>query len=73
MTTATERRRADLLQYVAAYLIDRADQYDTESPCWIALADAAHNIMNGEFEAAVAHGELDGADLLDRVARWRKR
>lgn len=57
-------------QIIAAYLLDRADQYETESPCWIALGDAAANIMNGEATAAFAHGELD--DLLERVERLRR-
>lgn len=46
---------------VAAYLLDRADQYDTESGCWAALADAAHNVWIGEVEAAKANGDLDAA------------
>lgn len=44
---------------VAAYLLDRADQYVTDSPCWIALADAAFNIVVGEVEAAKDNGDLD--------------
>ena len=60
------RRRRVL---VAAYLVDRADQYETDSPCWIALTDAAHNIINGEVEAALANGDLDAA-LIERVSAW---
>lgn len=52
---------------VAAYLLDRADQYVTESGSWVPLVDAAKAIMNGEVETAVAHGELDDPDLLARV------
>lgn len=55
---------------VAAYLMDRADQYETDSPCWVALSDAAHNIMDGYARGAVDAGELD--DLRARVERWRK-
>lgn len=51
----------------AAYLLDRADQYVTDSACWTALADAAHNIMLGEVEAAKRAGELD-AELYERLA-----
>lgn len=62
----TRRQRED----VACYLIDRADQYDTESPCWVALADAAKAVMRGEVEEAVSHGELDDDDIRRRVRRW---
>lgn len=55
------------LRDVAAYLLDRADQYVTESPCHIALSDAAHNIMLGEVEAAKRNGDLD-AELYRRLA-----
>lgn len=51
----------------AAYLLDRADQYVTDSPCHIALADAARNIMLGEVETAKRVGELD-ASLYKRLA-----
>lgn len=46
---------------VAAYLLDRADQYETDSPCWIALADVAQNIMRGEVIAAERNGDFDAA------------
>ena len=52
----------------AAYLLDRADQYETDSACWVALADAAHNIMLGEVASAKRCGELD-ASLYERLAR----
>ena len=52
----------------AAYLLDRADQYETDSACWVALADAAHNIMLGEVEAAKRSGELD-VSLYERLSR----
>ena len=55
----------------AAYLIDRADQYETESPCWVALADAARNIMNGDADAAAAHGEFD-EELIARVRGFKR-
>jgi hypothetical protein len=61
------------LRQVAAYLLDRADQYDTDSGCWVCLADAAHEIMNGEAEARVKHGELDDPDLLKRVDGFKER
>ena len=51
---------------VAVYLLDRADQYVTESACWVALSDAAHNVMLGEVEAAKRNGDLT-ADLYERV------
>lgn len=47
------------IEDIAAYLLDRADQYDTDSPCWIALSDAAHNLMIGEVRAAKDNGDLD--------------
>lgn len=50
----------------AAYLLDRADQYETDSGCWVALADAAHSIMLGEVESAKRHGELD-EELYERL------
>lgn len=53
---------------VAAYLLDRADQYVTDSACWIALSDAAHNIMLGEVEIARRNGDLDRS-LYDRLAK----
>jgi hypothetical protein len=54
-------------EVVAAYLLDRADQYDTSSPCWIALADAAKDILMGDHKQANLEGNLD--DLTDRVRR----
>lgn len=60
------------LRTVAAYPLDRADQYETSSPSWIGLADAAKALVNGEFEEAVAHGELEDADLLKRIDAWVK-
>jgi len=46
---------------VAAYLLDRADQYETESPCWIALADAAENVLAGEVHRSLAENDFDDA------------
>lgn len=54
----------------AAYVLDRADQYYTASPCWHGLADAAHGIMNGEAAEAADHGEFD-AKLYARVDGFR--
>ncbi len=56
-----------LRRYVAAYLLDRAAQYDTSRWEPNPLTDAAIAMMNGDFDAAVGAGELD--DLLPRVAR----
>ncbi len=55
---------------IAAYLLDRADQYETDSPCWVALGDAAMNVVNGAARVASEHGEFD-ADLLRRVEGMR--
>ena len=55
----------------AAYLTDRADQYDTKSPCWVALTDEAANVINGEVAAADQNGDLD-AELVARVTKWRR-
>lgn len=57
---------------IAAYLLDRADQYNLKSPCWVALSDMAENIARGDAEAAAAHGELD-AGLYARVKRMSGR
>lgn len=51
---------------IAAYLLDRADQYVTSSPCWIALSDAARNVALGEVTQAKDSGELD-AELYGRI------
>lgn len=51
----------------ARYLLDRADQYDTDSGCWIALSDAAQEVANGEAWSDFEHGELDGEALKRRV------
>lgn len=59
--------RAAFRRQVAAYLLDRGDQYDTSNGRWVPLHDAATALMNGEFDEAVAHGELEGAELLTRV------
>ncbi len=52
---------------IAAYLLDRADQYEDDSSCWNALADAAEEIMSGGVAARVAAGELADRPLLARV------
>lgn len=51
---------------VAAFLLDRADQYDTSSPCWVSLADAAEDVVHGEVAARESRGEFDD-DLYARV------
>jgi hypothetical protein len=63
-----ERLRED----VACYLTDRGDQYETKSPCWIALTDAAAAIISGEADVASAHGEFDET-LRQRVRRWNRK
>lgn len=64
----TRKQRLD----VAAYLLDRADQYDTDSPCWVGLVDAARAVARGEVEEAIAHGELAEPELRLRVRRMSK-
>jgi hypothetical protein len=49
----------------AAYCLDRADQYPTKSPIWVALADAAEGIAKGEAWESMRAGETE--DLLKRV------
>lgn len=56
---AVAAARVEERRICAAYVLDRADQYETRSPCWHGLADAAHGIMSGEAAAAEAHGEFD--------------
>jgi len=58
---------------VAAYLLDRADQYDNSNGRWVPLADAAHALMEGAVEEALAHGELQEEDLRRRVRGWAKK
>jgi hypothetical protein len=62
---------AKAARIIAAYLLDRADQYETESPCWIALTDAAKSIVRGEAVEAFEAGEFEPA-LLARVDSWAK-
>lgn len=54
---------------VAAYLLDRADQYETDSGCWVALADAAHNVLAGAVQDAKNNGDLDES-LYERMKDW---
>lgn len=56
---AEERRN------IAAYLLDRADQYTDDSACWVALGNVCEAIINGGAYEAAMHGELD--DLYERV------
>ena len=58
---------------LAAYLLDRADQYVSDSPCWIALSDAAANVANGDALASLRAGELDDEPLRKRVASMASR
>jgi len=62
----TERQREN----VAMYLMSRADQYETDSPCWVALSDAAHNIINGAIDAELAYNG-DDLDMRRRVRSWK--
>lgn len=66
-TAGENTRAARERRMVAAYLIDRADQHDTDRWLRNPLMDAAKALMSGEFEQAVRHGELDDAELLARV------
>jgi hypothetical protein len=50
-----------------AYLLDRGDQYETDSPCWIALADCAEGVVNDEPDDAARHGEYE-PELFVRVS-----
>lgn len=56
---------------IAAYLLDRADQYDDDSACWNTLAEAAEEIMSGGVAERVAAGELEDAALLKRVDNFK--
>jgi hypothetical protein len=51
----------------AAYCLDRADQYDTNSGTWVGLADAAEGIAKGEASGMLERGETE--DLLARVRK----
>lgn len=60
---AARTRHADRI--VAAYLLDRAEQYRASDACRVALEDAAFAVLRGEHTAAYTHGELD--DLMERT------
>ena len=57
---------------VAIYLMSRADQYENESPCWVALSDAAHNVVNGAVEGDLAY-QGDDPEMRKRVRKWREK
>lgn len=57
---------------VAAYLLDRADQYQDGSASWIGLADAARAVVRGEADDAIDCGELDDSQVLTRIDRMAK-
>ena len=57
---------------MAAYLLDRADQYATDDWRWNPLADAAHAFMSGEVQRLLDAGELRESDLRRRVKRFRE-
>lgn len=65
----TERQRA--FRDVAAYLLDRADQYKPGSGSWVPLADAAQEIINGRVDEVQENGDLDD-ELYRRVDRLRR-
>ena len=48
----------------AAWVLDRADQYENDSPTRAAFDEIMQGLANGEHLKAAAHGELD--DLLIR-------
>lgn len=60
--------RAEAFRDVAAYLLDRADQYEAASGSWVALSDAAADIMNGRVDEVKGYGDLD-ENLYRRVDR----
>ncbi len=65
----------ETIRVVAAYLLDRADQYVDGSGCWVALADASHNLMRGDVEVSLLDGQLDPDAFrrVDAFARGRKK
>lgn len=56
-------------EIVAAYILDRAEQYDASSGYVTAFADLAKAIQTGEARASYEHGELD--DILRRLRSKR--
>ena len=58
--------RMDLLA-VAAYIIDRGEQYDQSSGIASALPEVAFALLRGEHTKALAHGELD--DIIERLRK----
>jgi hypothetical protein len=54
-----------MLEIFAAYVRDRAAQYDESSGIFCALSELAFKIESGEPMVAYRHGELD--DLLNGV------
>jgi len=53
------------LELLCAYLLDRADQYKTSSPCWVAITDCVKDLMDGTAQDRIDAGEVD--DLVERV------
>ena len=59
---------------VAAFLIDRTEQYDQGSGIYAAICERVDEVMDGKLSDDYAAGELD--DLRGRVessSRWRLR
>ena len=63
-----ERQRGPA--YAAAYVYDRAHQYDHSSGIHAALCEVAHELQRGEGLASLDAGELD--DVLDKVPRPKR-
>lgn len=64
------RQRKDCIS-AAAYVLDRAAQYDPNSGIVVALENVAEALAKGEHIEARKCGELDA--LIDRVAILRER
>ena len=59
--------REEEREAAATYLLDRADQYKTTSPCWVAVSDCAEAVARGEASESLRTGDTE--DLLSRVRR----
>lgn len=68
-----EAERDGMREDIAAYLLDRADQYATRDWRWNPLSGAARDIMGGAVDEALSHGELQEPELRRRVRNWRKK
>ena len=59
--------KATAAETAAAYILDRAEQYDANSGIYAALNAVAWDVAEGEHIASRNHGELD--DLIKRIRR----